>query len=106
VVHTPAAAYQARPKATPGGRDGDPHLRVRRDRVDNAGKVTLRHGGTLYKIGIGRTHATTPIVMLISGLDIRIIHATTGELLRSLQLDVNRRYQPTGRPPGHPRQPN
>jgi transposase InsO family protein len=99
---TPAAAYQARPKATPAGREADTHLRVRHDHVDAAGKVTLRHAGHLHHIGIGMTHARTPITLLIADLDIRIIHATTGELLRHLTLDPTRDYQPTGRPPGPP----
>jgi hypothetical protein len=32
--------------------------------------------------------------MLINNLDIRIIHATTGEVLRTLTLNPERRYQP------------
>jgi transposase InsO family protein len=101
---TPAAAYQARPKATPTGRHSDTHHRVRRDRVDADGKVTLRHQGRLHHIGLGRTHARTPIILLVADLDIRVIHATTGELLRHLTLDPTRNYQPTGRPPGPPPQ--
>jgi hypothetical protein len=77
------AAYQARPKATPtGSTQAEPQARVRRDVVDSDGKLTLRHNGRLHHIGIGRTHARTPILMLINGLHIRIIHATTGELIR------------------------
>ena len=38
--------------------------------------------------------------MLVQDLNIRIINAATGELLRELTLDPNRNYQPTGRPPG------
>ena len=33
-------------------------------------------------------------------LEIRIIDAATGELLRDLVLDTSKRYQGTGRPPG------
>ena len=40
--------------------------------------------------------------MLIADLDIRIVHAATGEILRHLTLDPTRDYQPTGRPPGPP----
>ncbi len=40
--------------------------------------------------------------MLIQDLDIRIIDAATGELLRQLTLNPDRNYQPTGRPPGPP----
>jgi hypothetical protein len=51
---TPATAYAARPKAVPGDRSADTHDRVRTDRIDNTGLVTLRHQGRLYHIGIGR----------------------------------------------------
>lgn len=36
--------------------------------------------------------------MLIIDRDIRIIATITGELLRHLQLDPTRTYQPTGKP--------
>jgi transposase InsO family protein len=93
---TPATVYTTRPKATPnnGQRDHDTHDRVRRDRVDKSGKVTLRYRGRLYSIGIGRTHARTRVIILVQDLQIRIIDATTGELLREMTLDPTRRYQP------------
>jgi transposase InsO family protein len=97
---TPTLAYQARPKATPGDRRNDTHDRVRHDRVGTSGKITLRHQGTLYSIGIGRTHARTRVIVLVQDLHIRIIHAATGELLRELVLDPTKRYQGTGQPPG------
>jgi transposase InsO family protein len=99
---TPAVAYTARPKAVPGDRTTDTHDRVRADRIDTNGKLTLRHGGRLYHIGIGRAHARTRVLMLIRDLHIRVINAATGELLRELILDPARNYQPTGRPPGPP----
>jgi transposase InsO family protein len=95
---TPATTYHARPKATPGDRSTDTHNRVRTDRVDTDGKVTLRHHGRLHHIGIGRTHARTPVLLLICDLHIRVINAATGELLRELTLDPSRDYQPTGKP--------
>jgi hypothetical protein len=97
---TPAAACTARPRATPGNRDADTHDRVRTDRLDATGCVTLRHNGRLHHIGIGRTHARTPVLLLVQDLHIRVVHAATGELLRDLILDPARNYQPTGRPPG------
>ena len=100
---TPATAYTARPKAAPGDRAADTHNRVRTDRLDANGTVTLRHGGKLYHIGIGRTHARTHVLLLIQDLHIRVINAATGELLRELTLDPTRNYQPTGRPPGPPK---
>jgi hypothetical protein len=103
---TPATAYAARPKAAPGDRSSDAHDRVRTDRVDADGKLTLRVNGRLHHIGIGRTHARTPVLMLIQDLHIRVINAATGELLRELTLNPARDYQPTGLPPGpKPRTP-
>lgn len=99
---TPATVYTARPKAGPGDRSTDTHARVRADRIDAGGKVTLRYGGTLHSIGVGRTHARTRVLILVEDLDIRIIDAATGELLRALTLDPTKRYQGTGRPPGPP----
>jgi transposase InsO family protein len=99
---TPATVYASRPKATPstGQRDDDTHDRVRHDKVDKAGKITWRYQGQMYSIGIGRTHTGTRVIVLAQDLDIRIINAATGELLRELVLDTSKRYQGTGRPPG------
>jgi transposase InsO family protein len=91
---TPATIYTARPKATPSTQPDTSHPRVRIDRVDDFGKVSLRHNARLHHIGIGRTHTRTPVVMLIDDLDIRVVHAATGELLRHLTLDTTRDYQP------------
>jgi len=91
---TPLAAYQARPKAVPQiSTEAEPQPRVRRDVVDTSGKLSLRHNGQLHHIGVGRTHARTPILMLINGLQIRIIHATTGEIIRELTLNPAVDYQ-------------
>jgi hypothetical protein len=95
---TPAAAYAARPKAAPTGVTPS-HERVRRDRIDDSGVVTLRHHGRLHHIGIGRTHARTHVLLLIQDLHIRIINEQAGELLRELVLDPARDYQPRGLPP-------
>jgi transposase InsO family protein len=90
---TPAAAYTTRPKATPNEPTTRTHTRIRTDKVNN-GKITLRHGGHLFHIGIGRAHNGQPITALVHDLNITIIHTTTGEILRQLTLDTTRRYQP------------
>jgi hypothetical protein len=96
---TPAVAYAARPKATPTGVQPS-HERVRRDRIDDTGAVTIRYHGRLHHIGIGRTHARTHVLLLIQDLHIRVINEATGDLLRDLVLDPTRDYQPRGLPPG------
>jgi transposase InsO family protein len=98
---TPATAYAARPKAGPGAdRSTDTHDRVRTDKIDKTGCVTLRLAGRLHHIGIGRTHTGTHVLLLVQDLHVRVIDAATGELLRELTIDPTRDYQPTGRPPG------
>ena len=92
---TPAALYESIPKALPGpSRDADTHDRVRHDRVDKSGTVTLRVHGKLRHIGIGRTHTGTHVILLVQDLDVRVVNATTGELLRELTIDPTRDYQP------------
>ena len=98
---TPAEAYAARAKATPTGRDG--HWRIRHDKIDSAGAVTLRHASRLHHIGIGARHAGTPVRMLIHDLHVTVIATHTGEILRDLVLDPTRDYQPRGVKPGPPK---
>ncbi len=100
---TPAEAYQARPKTHPTGPRIKPHYRVRRDRVDNGGLITVRYDSRLRHIGLGRKHTRKPVLALIADRQIRVIDAETGELLRALTLDPSRDYQPVGRPPGPPK---
>jgi transposase InsO family protein len=98
---TPGTAYAARPKATPGSvQNPATHDRVRRDKISTSGTVTLRVAGHLRHIGVGRTHAGTHVYLLVQDLDVRVVDAATGELLRELTIDPRRDYQPTGRPPG------
>jgi transposase InsO family protein len=92
---TPATVYNTMPKAVPGpSRDADTHDRIRHDIVDKSGTVTLRVAGKLRHIGIGRTHARTHVILLVQDLQVRVINAITGELLRELTIDLNRDYQP------------
>jgi len=92
---TPAALFDAMPKALPGNsRDADTHNRIRHDRIDKTGAVTLRVNGRLHHIGVGRTHARTHIILLMQDLEVRIVNAITGELLRELTIDPSRDYQP------------
>ncbi len=95
---TPAQAYAARPKATPGHRLTLPaHARLRRDRVDTTGVITLRHDSRLHHIGLGRRHAGTRVLVLALDRHIRVLDEATGQLLRELILDPSRDYQPQAR---------
>lgn len=98
---TPAHAYTTRAKATP--HSNRTHWRIRDDKVHPTGSITLRLGGRLHHIGLGREHTGRVVRMLIHDLDITIIDPTTGEILRELTLDPARDYQPLGRKPGPPK---
>jgi len=91
---TPMAAFEARPKAAPSrpGLLTPAHCRIRRDRIDSSGVITLRHNSRLHHIGLGRAHAGTRVVILVADLDIRVL-TEDGELLRELTLDPARDYQ-------------
>jgi transposase InsO family protein len=95
---TPAEAFAARAKATPKGPVTDPegHHRVRRDRIDKTGCVTLRYRSKLLHIGIGRAHAGTRVLVLVNDRDVRVV-TDDGELLRQLTIDPTKDYQPRGR---------
>jgi transposase InsO family protein len=92
---TPATAYTTRPKAAPGAdRAADTHDRVRTDKIDKSGTVTLRVAGRLRHIGVGRPHAGTHVLLLAHDHHVRVVDAATGELLRELEIDTTRDYQP------------
>jgi transposase InsO family protein len=93
----PVVTFEARDKARPSGpriRVGA-GVRVRRDRIDKGGKVTLRHGTRLHHIGVGHAHKGKRVVMLVNGLDVKVV-SQDGELLRQLTLDPTRDYQAQG----------
>ena len=90
---TPASVYAAKEKALPSPsfvKVGDRRLRF--DRVDKAGRVTLRRRGRLHHIGIGRPYVGWRVAMLIDGLDIEIV-GVDGSPLRRLVLDPTKDYQ-------------
>jgi hypothetical protein len=71
------------------------HLRVRKDRVDKVGRVTLRYNSRLHHIGLGRNHAGKRVLLLVANLEVRVI-TEDGEHLRQLTLDPSRDYQGRG----------
>ena len=88
---TPLQAYGARIKARPADAEApDTHFRIRHDKVDSVGKVSLRHDSKLHHIGLGRAHKGKPIKLLVANRDIRVLDARTGELIRRLTLDPSR----------------
>lgn len=95
---TPAEAFAARPRAHPTGPPiADGHYRVRHDRIDPSGVITLRHNSKLHHIGLGRRLAGTRVLVLAHDLHIRVLNED-GELIRELTLDPTRDYQRQPKP--------
>lgn len=89
---TPAHAYTARPKASPGDLSSFDHNRERFDRVDKTGKVTLRRAGQLHHVGVGRAHTGKAITMMTTETHVTVIDQATGEHLSENRIDPNRNY--------------
>jgi transposase InsO family protein len=88
---TPLVAFNARLKAKPELAPTTLQFRVRQDKVDSCGRVTLRYRSQLRHIYIGRAHKGERIRLLIAEPNIRIVRED-GQLLRELTLDPDRRY--------------
>ncbi len=88
---TPEQAYLARPKATPTGQP-NPQFRIRHDAVDPFGKLTLRHASRLHHLGVGRTHAGTPVLILVTTYTVTVISKTGHHVLSSHHIDPERNY--------------
>jgi hypothetical protein len=98
---TPAAVFNSRLKARPTERPAPVDHRVRRDKVDRFGKLTLRYLGRLRHIPVGVEHKNRKVRLFVAGADVRIV-TEDGELLRALTIDPTRNYQPLdGRWPAH-----
>jgi integrase-like protein len=92
---TPLQAYGARLKAKPAAPIEKTHFRVRKDRVDQTGRITLRHRSRLHHICVGRAHKGRAVTILVADLDVRVVDEQ-GEVIRQLTLDPTRNYQPMG----------
>jgi transposase InsO family protein len=98
---TPAAVFNSRLKARPAEGVAPIDHRVRRDKVDRFGKLTLRYLGRLRHIPVGVAHKNRKVRLFVAGADVRVV-TEDGELIRALTLDPMRSYQPLGgRWPAH-----
>ncbi len=89
---TPLVAFHARIKAKPAASPAAiTRFRVREDKVDSCGRVTLRYQSVLRHIYIGRAHKGEVIRLLIAGSHVRIVRED-GQLLRELTLSPDRLY--------------
>ena len=103
---TPAAAYTALPKAEPTGPHQPGHYRLRYDRLDTLGKMSLRRAGRMHHLGIGARHARKRVLAIADDTTITVIELDTGEILSTHHIEPTKTYwrnqqQSPGRWPGH-----
>jgi transposase InsO family protein len=97
---TPAQAYTALPKATPPAQlPAGEHLRIRHDTVDQFGKLTLRYASRLRHLGIGRTHAGTKVLILVTATTVTVITRPTHQQIASHTINPDRNYWPNTKQP-------
>jgi transposase InsO family protein len=96
---TPARAYTALPKASPPGLPANEHFRIRHDTVDQFGKLTLRYASRLRHLGIGRAHAGTKVLILITTTTVTVIARPTHQLIASHIINPDRNYWPNTKQP-------
>lgn len=97
---TPLTSYLATPKAAPAPTEDQPHFRARMDRVDASGTVSLRYGGQLLHLGIGRAYKTDKVRLLIQDTEVIVIHHETGDIIAEFILDDTKDYQTKKKHPG------
>ena len=87
---TPASAYRATPKAIPASNPTQPHYRLRYDRLDTRGKMTIRRAGRMHHLGVGAAHARKRVLALADEHHITVTELTTGEVLSRHQIDPHK----------------
>jgi transposase InsO family protein len=95
---TPLERFTARPRAVPG----EP-IPVQQRHVQAVVSAEGRLDVRPFQIAVGMRHAGQSATVVLDATHAAVY--IDGRLVRHLELDPTRRYQPTGNPPGRPRQP-
>jgi transposase InsO family protein len=94
---TPLQAFHARLKASPSPGQAQVDYRIRRDRLDAEGRVTLRYLSRLRHFHVSYKRRRQEVILLVAGAHVRVL-AEDGQLLRELTLDPARDYQRSAAP--------
>jgi transposase InsO family protein len=89
---TPGHAYRATPKASPAAGTAPNHYRLRYDRLDPAGKMTLRRAGRMHHLGIGTAHARKRVLAIADDTRVTVTDLTTGEVLSVHLIEPEKTY--------------
>lgn len=93
---TPSQWYHRTLKARPNLKNvtRDREFRIRHDRIDKDGKVTLRHEGKLRHLGVRKIHRRKKVVMLIDTEEVTVMDVETSEVLSRHSIDPGKFYWP------------
>ncbi|HEX5730500.1 hypothetical protein [Microbacterium sp.] len=80
------------PKAIPSGAADRNHYRLRYDRVDTDGKMSLRRAGRMHHLGIGTEHRGKRILALADEHSITVVHLDTGKIIATNTIQPGRTY--------------
>jgi transposase InsO family protein len=90
--NTPGNAYRATPKALPAGPRPQAHYRLRYDRLDSRGHMSIRRGGRMHHLGIGRDHTGKRVLALADDTRITVIELHTGQVLSTHLIEPDKAY--------------
>jgi len=90
---TPGEAYRATPKAVPAGNGHAPgHYRLRYDRLDTRGKMTLRRAGRMHHLHVGTAHARKRVLAFADDHRVTVAELNTGEVLSVHLIEPDKTY--------------
>jgi Integrase core domain len=90
--HTPGHAYRATRKALPAAPRPQAHYRLRYDRLDKKGTMTLRRGDRMHHLGVGANHTGKRVLALADEHHITVIELDTGEVLSTHLIQPDKTY--------------
>lgn len=91
-MKTPQRAYESTIKATPKQAKEKEHYRVRNDRVDQFGKLSLRRAGKMHHLGVGIHHSHKVVIMIVDHFKVSVVEKKTGEVISQHEIDPSRSY--------------
>jgi transposase InsO family protein len=89
---TPGHAYRATLKAGPAGARAQQHYRLRYDRLDTKGRMTLRRAGRMHHLAASIANARKRVLALADDHQVLITDLTTGEVLSTHLIEPEKTY--------------
>lgn len=91
-MKTPQESYLATIKATPQEAKDQGHYRVRHDKVDQFGKLTMRRAGKMHHLGVGIIHQFKTVFLIVDHHKVSVVEKKTGEILSQHEIAPSRTY--------------